>query len=47
MIGSPLPSIDGLTVDYSRRGGSPAVSDLDLTVTSGAMTAVVRSEERV
>ena len=41
MIGSPLLSIDGLTVDYSRRGGSPAVSDLDLTVASGAMTAVV------
>src|SRR5699024_3138639 len=41
MIGSPLLSIDGLTVDYSRRGSSPAVSDLDLTVASGAMTAVV------
>ncbi|WP_209325565.1 dipeptide ABC transporter ATP-binding protein [Brevibacterium renqingii] len=41
MTASPLLHIDGLTVDYARRGGSPAVRGLDLAVGAGAMTAVV------
>ncbi|WP_181274600.1 dipeptide ABC transporter ATP-binding protein [Brevibacterium oceani] len=43
MTESPLLRIDGLTVDYSRRGGptAPAVSELDLVVRPGSMTAVV------
>jgi peptide/nickel transport system ATP-binding protein len=43
MTESPLLRIDGLTVDYSRRGGpsTPAVSELDLVVRPGSMTAVV------
>lgn len=38
-----LLSVAGLTVDYAHRGGSsaPAVTDLDLVVRAGSMTAVV------
>src|SRR5699024_985436 len=41
LTGSALLSSDRLTVVYSRRGGCPAVSDRDLSVASGEMTAVV------
>jgi peptide/nickel transport system ATP-binding protein len=43
MTDSSLLRIDGLSVDYSHRGGSaaPAVSDLDLVVRPSSMTAVV------
>ena len=43
MTDSSLLRIDGLSVEYTRRGGSaaPAVSELDLVVRPGSMTAVV------
>ena len=43
MTGSSLLRIDGLSVDYTHRGGPsvPAVSELDLVVRPGSMTAVV------
>jgi peptide/nickel transport system ATP-binding protein len=42
MTADSLLTIDGLTIDYSHRGGSSAaVADLDLAVRPGAMTAVV------
>ncbi|WP_098730678.1 ATP-binding cassette domain-containing protein [Brevibacterium epidermidis] len=43
MTDSSLLRIDGLSVAYTHRGGAsvPAVSELDLTVRPGSMTAVV------